>query len=284
MKKAISFWSLPMDGTATAADGFAWAKKAGFDGVELLLVPDEGLWGIKSVTPRKDLMKMAEDNGLELASITLGPKWCQHLLTSKSPKSRQKALDNIKEMIDIAHEMKIRALLAVDGGFDFSWADPSWNACTEFLMYQEAYDAALEGFRSLAPIAEAANVIVAVENISGFLNSPLEYVEFVDKCESKFIQCFLDIGNIPSIGEPIDWIYACGDRIANMHVKDYLKSKRVHCDLLAGDINWPGVMKALEDVGYEHYLIAEMIPAYKYYPDQLIYNTYNSLTRIMDKK
>jgi hexulose-6-phosphate isomerase len=55
-------------------------------------------------------------------------------------------------------------------------------------------------------------------------------------------------------------------------------------DLLAGDINFPLVVEALEKVGYDSFVTAEMIPPapfYKYYPEQLIYNTSNSMSKIL---
>ena len=282
MKKALSFWSLPMDGSVTVKEGFEWAKNAGFAGVELLMLED-GLWGVTTSTPEKEILELSKRTGVDLASMTLGPGWCKHLLTSKAAESRKLAVHNVERMIESCHRLGIGALLAVNGAFDLSWADPAWEPCTEFLPYDEAYDAALDGFKQLAPIARDAGVIVAVENISGFMSSPLEYRNFIDSIGSEFVQSFFDIGNVASLGDPVDWIYVLNKRIRNIHIKDYRRNGSAYVDLLAGDcIDWPRVRKALLDINYSHYVIAEMIPPYTYYPDQLVYNTSASLTRILE--
>ena len=55
-------------------------------------------------------------------------------------------------------------------------------------------------------------------------------------------------------------------------------------DLLEGDVNWPEVMKALKDVGYDGYLTAEMIPTYRFYPEVRLVNTSTAMDAMMTKK
>ena len=72
-----------------------------------------------------------------------------------------------------------------------------------------------------------------------------------------------------------------------MHFKDYrVEAGGLHgfVDLLAGDVNYPAVMKALENVGYDGWVTAEMIPNYKHYTETIIYNTSNAMDRILGRK
>jgi hexulose-6-phosphate isomerase len=75
-----------------------------------------------------------------------------------------------------------------------------------------------------------------------------------------------DVGNIIRYGDPLDWIKALGKRITRVHIKEYSRDRAMK----AGDVwkgfaaplheganNWPGVMKALDDVGYTGPLITE---------------------------
>lgn len=55
-------------------------------------------------------------------------------------------------------------------------------------------------------------------------------------------------------------------------------------DLLAGDINYPEVMKALKSIGYDGWVSAEMIPNYTHYTETIIYNTSNAMDRILGRK
>jgi len=72
-----------------------------------------------------------------------------------------------------------------------------------------------------------------------------------------------------------------------VHIKDYRRdvgSAAGFVDLLSGDVNFPAVIDQLKKVGYDGFVIAEMIPPvpfYKYYPEQLIYNVSKSMDRIL---
>jgi hexulose-6-phosphate isomerase len=54
-------------------------------------------------------------------------------------------------------------------------------------------------------------------------------------------------------------------------------------DLLAGDVNYPKVIEALKEVGYDGYLNAEM-SGYTHYPIQIIQNTSKSMDRILGRE
>ena len=55
------------------------------------------------------------------------------------------------------------------------------------------------------------------------------------------------------------------------------------CDLLSGDVNWPAVVRALEEVGYRGFLTAEMIPPYQHHPEALIENTSRAMDAILGR-
>jgi hexulose-6-phosphate isomerase len=48
-----------------------------------------------------------------------------------------------------------------------------------------------------------------------------------------------------------------------VHFKDFKKSVGTaegFCDLLEGDVNWPTVMQAFREIGYDGFVTAEMMP------------------------
>ena len=62
-------------------------------------------------------------------------------------------------------------------------------------------------------------------------------------------------------GEAEHWIEVLGKRISRMHIKDYKRSVGTldgFCDLLCGDVNFPEVVKAIKNIGYEGAVTAEM--------------------------
>ena len=58
-------------------------------------------------------------------------------------------------------------------------------------------------------------------------------------------------------GEPEEWIPVLGKRILKLHIKEYSQFKKFDVQFFEGDNNWPAIMKALDDVGYEGWGISE---------------------------
>lgn len=54
--------------------------------------------------------------------------------------------------------------------------------------------------------------------------------------------------------------------------------------LLDGTTNWPAVMDALEATGYRGYCTFEYFHPYAHYPEALIYQTSDSLDRMLGRK
>jgi L-ribulose-5-phosphate 3-epimerase len=87
-------------------------------------------------------------------------------------------------------------------------------------------------------------------------------------------------------GYPEHWITCLGARIRRIHFKDYRRAVGTvdgFCDLLSGDVDWPGVMRALREIRYDGWIAAEMIPPvpfYKHCPEVLIHNTSRAMDSI----
>ena len=125
---------------------------------------------------------------------------------------------------------------------------------------------------------------IGVENVwNKFLLSPIEMTGFLDACGSPWIRAYFDAGNVLQFGYPEQWIEILGKRIVRVHVKDFKRAVgniNGFTDLLAGDVDWPAVVRALRGVGYDSFVTAEM-GAYRHYGDQIVYNTSAALDRIL---
>lgn len=279
MKKGINIWSFP---EGTLAESFALAKDAGFEGVEVGLLA-EGEVSLKST--ERDLLavkKSAADNGIELYSVATGLYW-DNWLTADCPKERQTAKDIVKKHLEVAKTLGCETILVVPGSVHAEFAAPG-----KVVDYEDAYNRSLEALQELKEYAEKLEVSIGVENVwNQFLNSPIEMREFIDKVGSPFVGSYFDVGNVLFNGHPEHWIKALGSRIKKVHFKDYrVAAGGLHgfVDLLAGDVDYPAVMKALEAIGYDGWVSAEMIPNYKHYTETIIYNTSNAMDRILGRK
>ncbi|MBM7583393.1 hexulose-6-phosphate isomerase [Caldicoprobacter guelmensis] len=278
MKKGINVWSFKKG--MTVAECMAMAKDAGFEGIELSL-DEEGEVSLNS--SEKDILrikKIAQDTGIEIASLATGLYWT-YPVSSSDPKIRQKSKDIVKKQLETA------ALLGTDGILVVPGMVAGLSPDSEVVQYDIAYERALEAFMELKEEAEAIKVSICLENVwNKFLLSPLEMRDFIDKINSPYVGIYLDVGNIIYTGYPEHWIRILGKRIKKVHFKDFRRrvgTLEGFVDLLAGDVNFPEVMQAFKEVGYDDYVIAEMIPNYTHYTNQIIYNTSKSMDRILGR-
>ena len=279
MKKGINIWSFP---AGTLEESFALAKDAGFEGVEVGLLAEGE---VSLLSTEKDLLKVkksAEDNGIELYSVATGLYW-DHWLTSDCEKEREKAKDIVKKHLEVAEILGCETILVVPGSVHAEFIAPG-----KVVDYEDAYNRSLAALTELKSEAEKHKVSIGIENVwNQFLTSPLEMRDFIDKIGSDYVGSYLDIGNVLYNGHPEHWIKALAHRIKKVHFKDYrVAAGGLHgfVDLLAGDVDYPAVMKALEAVGYDGWVSAEMIPNYKHHTSAIIYNTSNAMDRILGRK
>ena len=135
------------------------------------------------------------------------------------------------------------------------------------ISYEDAWNRSTEEIRKVLPVAAELQVRIAVENVwNQFIMSPLEARRYVDDFQSPWVGWHLDIGNVITYGWPEQWIRIPGKRIQKLHIKEYSRKKRdaeglwkgFDVELLEGDNNWPAVMAALDDIGYDGWGIAEV--------------------------
>lgn len=280
IKKGINIWSFPAG--ISYKDIFTLAKDAGFEGVELSLTED-GPLGLKS--SEKDILeikKMANDMGLDIQSFASDLAW-GNPITSSNDKTRENAVNNIKRQLEVASILGADTILLVPGyvGVDFI---PD----SEVVYYEDAYKRAKECISKVVETAEKYKVAIGIENVwNKFLISAMEMKNFIDEFKSDYVGSYFDVGNVIYMGYPEQWIKVLGKRIKKVHFKDYRRavgSLDGFVDLLAGDVNYPAVMEALKEIGYDSYCTAEMIPNYKYHTAQIIYNTSSSMDAILGRK
>ena len=279
MKKGISIWSFQAQ---PLKESFALAKKAGFEGVEVAL---DAVGEVSLTSTEQALLevkKQAEATGIELYSVACGLYW-DYWLNADSEAEREKAKDIVKKQLDTAKTLGADTILVIPGCVNADFADPN-----KVVDYQTTYNRSLEALCELKSYAERTGVAIGLENVwNKFLTSPMEMRDFIDQIGSDLVGSYFDVGNVLFNGYPEHWIRILGDRIKKVHFKDYRKAAGgLHgfVDLLAGDVNYPEVVKALGEIGYDGWVSAEMIPNYKYYTDTIIYNTSNAMDRILGRK
>ncbi len=276
MKKSINIVAVPK-GT-DFEEGLKIIKDAGFEGVELNIDMEGGVLNMLSKESEvKAVREKVTSAGLDVASLLPRGLW-EFQLTSNDPEKRRKGEQLLKKSLQICNWMGTDALLVVPGVVKADWASG------DVVSYDVAYQRSQESIRKALDTAEKTGVYICVENVwNKFLLSPLEMKRFVEELKSDYVGVYFDIGNVLVIGFPEMWIRILGKLIKRIHLKDFKLSAgnaTGFCDLLEGDVNWPEVMKALKDTGYDSYLTAETGP-YKHSSDAVVYNTSLSIDRIL---
>lgn len=271
MKKGIHYWALPKK--MNLREKMRFAKQSGFDGIELVIVDKGELRPDADEKELKAIRSAAKEEQIEIIGLTNSLNW-KSSITSENKQVQEQAKNLLKRQMEIASVLEVDAILALPGFVTMNFISdelhPSvsthdagyYHPGNEIVSYEEAYDRAVAAFKELASIAEKMGITICVENIwNQFLLSPIEMRDFIDRIGSDFVQVYFDIGNVLPHGYPEHWIRILGNRIKRVHFKDFIRgytSLKGFVNLLNGDVDFPEVMRALGDIGYNGWITAEV--------------------------
>lgn len=248
-QSGINHWAMPGVPVREAAGK---AARAGFETIELNIAEDGEL------TPETDdagagaLRTAVEEAGLSIGGVSSGLYW-RYSPTSDDAATRQKAREIAKRQLELAAALGVGAVLIVPGQVGTGSGGP-------MVRYDTAYDRAAAFLADIAPVAEAVGVDIGVENVwNKMLLSPLEMRQIVDGVGSERVGVYFDVGNILLYGYPEHWIEILGSRVRRIHLKDYRRSGGF-CPIGEGDVDWEAVGAALNGIGYDGPLTAEVTP------------------------
>ncbi|MCA8998267.1 MAG: sugar phosphate isomerase/epimerase [Planctomycetaceae bacterium] len=285
MKKSINLWAFPYPDKMTLTECLQLAKDAGFDGIELNYDLDSDLSPKSGTKEFQGIRRTAEEIGIAISGLCSFLFW-PYPLTSNNPDERSRGMELAGLMTQAAHDLGTENLLVVPGAVSMPWRpdhDPTPNDVCD--------RRARQAIQKLLPNAEKLGVSLNIENIffNGYLLSPMEMVDFVDSFHSEHVKVHFDTGNIMEYQYPEHWIPILGERIKNVHLKEYTKKGTDHSleafrPLLDGTTNWPAVLDAFQSIGYDGYLTFEYFHPWEYHPEALIYQTSDSLDRMLGRK
>ena len=240
IKKAIMYATVGVKGSVL--EKFTAIKAAGFDGVEPM-----------SHMNQEEVGKALEATGLKAASTCCSTHWDKPV-SHPDPKVREQGLEGLKQALRDAKRYGASSVLFVPG------------VVNKEVSYADAYLRSQAEIHKAIPLAEELGVKIAIENVwNHFLLSPMEAARYVDEFNSPWVGWHFDIGNVINFGWPEQWVRTLGKRIQKLHIKEYSRAKRdkegpyagFNVAFLEGDNDWPSIMKALHEVGYNGWGIAE---------------------------
>lgn len=240
LRKAIMYGTIGVG--KSVMEKLKAVKEAGFEGVE----PNGGM-------DQDEVLRALEATGLQAASVCCHTHWAKPL-SDPAPSNRAQGLEGLMQSLKDAKRYGAGSVLLVPA------------VVNEKVSYAEAWDRSVAEIRKAIPLAEELGVTISIENVwNNFLLSPLEAARYVDEFNSKRVGWHFDIGNVINTGWPEQWIRILGKRIQRLHLKEFSRQKAdkegkwagFSVEFLKGSNDWPAIMKALSEIGYSGWAIAE---------------------------
>ena len=241
LRKSTLISMLPKEGTY--AERFAIGREVGFEAIEMRT--------ITRTEEAAEIREAAQKTGLRVHSVMNEDHW-RFPISSSDPETVNKSVAGMEASIRNASLWGSDTVLLVPAVVDANTS------------YQDAWTRSQRVIRErLLPVARDAKVVIAVEEVwNKFLLSPLEFARYVDEFESPWVRAYFDVGNVVIYAYPQDWIRTLGSRIVKIHLKDFnfdrSNGRFTWKNLGEGDIDWPEVRRALQDVGYSGYVTTEL--------------------------
>ena len=283
--KGINYWCFPgaFEDKVDPFDAIKMTAEHRYEALELCIGETGTQFGLDATEKRcKELVQAAGEAGIVLKTTASGLYWGRSM-GDPDPSIRAQAKDDLKRMLQISNWLGCKVHLTIPAAVDvFFLPDrPVQN-------YGDCIKWGSEGLAELIPHAEACGVKMGIENVwNKMLITIGEMQWFVGQFDSDYVGCLFDVGNVMQFGYPEQWIRSLKDKIIAIHFKDYKKSVGTadgFVDLLEGDVNFPEVIKALNEIGFDGPVVAEMIPHYHLYPIVRVANTSLAMDYILGRK
>ena len=241
IKKSTLISMLPRE--RSYAERFALAREAGFEAIEMgtITVPEQAA----------EIREAAQKTGLRIHSVMNAEHW-RLPLSSSDPDVVNRSVQGMETSLKNAALWGADAVLLVPAVVDAKTS------------YKDAWTRSQQVIRErLIPVARDQKVVIAVEEVwNKFLLSPIEFARYVDDFQSPWVRAYFDVGNVVFYGFPQDWIRTLGPRIVKIHLKDFSldrqKGSFTWKNLGEGEIDWPEVRRALQEINYSGYVTTEV--------------------------
>lgn len=229
--RPVGIFDAPI-GSIGNPDSVELAATAGLDGVELHMGRGPGTLALADRGLRAEYKARAWKAGLRIPSVVLG------IQNQAQLHSEPVAALWVLDAIEAADDLGARVILLPSFGDDaLAWKDRA---------RVERYAAVV---RAAGPRAAERGITLGMENRLA-ANENLELLKMIDADGAKI---YYDIANLHNLGhDPAEEIRMIGrERICQVHVKD-----NPH-HLGSGKVDFEPVAQALDDIGYEGWLVLE---------------------------
>jgi L-ribulose-5-phosphate 3-epimerase len=125
--------------------------------------------------------------------------------------------------------------------------------------YREHWKRVVDFSREIGQIAAGYSITIGLENVEArFPLSVRDWGDLLAEIDHPSVRIYFDVGNVVwlGLGYPEQWLVALKDWICALHFKDATFGGHLR-NLLAGDIDWPAVSAALDQIDYQGWISVE---------------------------
>jgi len=241
LKLAVKYDMIRMDGPIEKK--FELIKLLGFQGVEMNSPSDIN---------KDEAVKARDKTGIAIHGVIDSVHW-KDTLSHPDKKVRAKGLAALEGALEDAKVYGADTVLLVPG------------VVNKDVTYEQCWQRSSAEVRKALPTAERNNVKIAIEVVwNNFLTTPDQLVEYVDQFKSPYIGAYFDCSNMLKYGvKSGDWIRKLGKRMLKFDFKGFSQTKFQNKEnpwvpIGEGSEDWPDVLKALAEVGYNGWATAEV--------------------------
>ena len=235
LRKAVKYGMIQLKGSHL--ERLELAKKCGFLGVEIDSPGTDKL---------DELAAASKETGVAVHGVIDSVHW-RDTLSSPDEKVRAKGLAALEGALKDAKTVGATTVLLVPG------------VVNKEVTYEQCWERSQAEVKKALPLAEKLKVPIAIEVVwNNFITKPEQLIEFVDSFKSEYVGAYFDCSNMIKYGvPPADWIRKLGKRMLKFDFKGYSNSK-MWVPIGEGDEDWPEILKALSEIGYDGWATAEV--------------------------
>lgn len=237
LRKAVKYTMVNIKGSIK--DKFELLKKLGFEGVEI---------NSPSNLDLDEANEAQKATGIRIHGVIDAVHWNKPL-SSPDEKVRAEGLEALKTAIKDAKKVGADTVLLVPG------------VVNKDVTYEQCWDRSQAEVQKALPLAEELGIRIAIETVwNEFITKPEQLIEYVDSFKTPHVAAYFDCSNMIKYGvSSADWIRKLGgERLAKFDFKGYSKEKGFKVKIGEGDEDWPEILKALGEIGYDGWATAEV--------------------------
>ncbi len=235
LRMAVKYGMIQIEGSIE--DKFNLIKKLGLQGVEV---------DSPSGLNKAEAKAAAEKTGIVIHGVIDSVHW-RDTLSSSDADVRAKGLAALNGAIEDAAFFGCDTVLLVPG------------VVKDDVTFEQCYERSQAEIKKALPLAEKHKVKICIETVwNNFITKPEHLISFVDDLKSPWAGAYFDCSNMLKYGvSSAEWIRKLGKRLVKFDFKGY-SHKKSWCKIGEGDEDWPEVLKALGEIGYDGWATSEV--------------------------